>query len=808
VDIAKLQDAIDGINETLMRVYARPPGCCKKVKAAILARATTNETLSRLELTYKDIDEIGKELIHESPYNYVTYLNRKTLNDVLQRLIKKEMIVSPYFNVPEQKHRKVYTKFIDVGYKELLLIEAIDRELRAFSPHTLELPVETTLSGDDDLICGIIASSVIHGAMLFKGFHEQLLSVDVGSIDLRNGFMTVRTHDSGDTEGNHNVAFFRYFISPITMVYLLKYVSLHSKELRIINPRLRNGNPRTFFFGERWKEGPGNITLNSVFLQWTETIAKKYDLPLGMELERFRSISMRYLTMKYPIFLLSVQSRALLSYSVPVDHFAPLLNVKLSGPSYDLKTLSKSGKGSDEALRQMLDNNETLTNAVLEIISQRGSIKDKADRKPVAVEIRQKVDEITKAMSQESGEVPPVLGNYQIYWDWLLYLIESTSLSPGSISTYTGSIGRHFMPLLSEKSILTAEKEYIEERILNCIKRYETNDIIKDLRRFFSFIKLQHPEVDLPSLSQKKFLKAICSTPKPLLYFEDMRKVINAVPDIQLRLIILLGFYAGLRAGEIVNLKLSNLIYDGGYVLCVRKSKTKNGSRNIPLYLLMPDEYLIELVTYWKAETSKRRPDGFLFVKKGKKLSKHTSSTVACLFREILGIEMEFHHLRHSFANWVLIRWFAAIYGKDLFEPGCHFLGEEVFNDEYLEKLRLLLFGFRILKKGQNSFSHVFAALARLIGHGSPRITIRYYVHVIDFLMHLYLRRKHGDYHVKLTNKAMAELLNMSHVTLPKYFAGNQVKPLTVQDIVNAQKRRLGLSDMMAFETRQSGYSD
>lgn len=156
---------------------------------------------------------------------------------------------------------------------------------------------------------------------------------------------------------------------------------------------------------------------------------------------------------------------------------------------------------------------------------------------------------------------------------------------------------------------------------------------------------------------------------------------------------------------------------------------------------------------------------------------------------------MEFHDLRHSFANWFLIRWFAAIYGKDLFDPGCHFLREEVFGDDYLERLRLLFFGFRVMQKGQNSFSHVFAALARLIGHGSPRITIRYYVHVIDFLMHLYMRKKHRDYQVKPTHKALANLLNVSHMTLPKYFNGNLSKNLKVRDIADAQRRRLGLTD-------------
>lgn len=530
--------------------------------------------------------------------------------------MQQELIESPYFNVPQQRHRKVYTKFIGVDYKELLLIEAMDRELRAFNIQDSDSSVQSVLSKDAELVCIIIASSAIHGAMLFKGFHEQLLSMEFKNIDLANGFLMVRLHQNENLEDDHDPASFRYFISPITMIYVLNYVSLHKRELNISSPRLKNKPGRSFLFGDQWKKEAGS--LNSLFLQWTESIAKKYDLPAGITIERFREVSIRYLSLKYPIFLLSVHSRALLSYSLVTNNFFSLLNSKMSAPLAYIKPLAKNGKDSKDILWKILGNDASLARAVLGIIYLRGSIRDRADRKIIADRIRQEIQDITKVMRQESGELPPILRNYQIYWDWLLYLIESTSLSPGSIGTYTGSIGRHFIPLLLDETILTAGKEYMEERILQCIKRYETNVIIKDIKRFFSFIKLQHPEADLPSLLQKKFLKAIRSTPKPLIYFEDVRKVVAAVPDVQLRLVIILGFYSGLRAGEIVNLKLNNLIYDGGYVLCVRKSKTKNGARNIPLYLLMPDNHLIELVTYWKDEAANRRPDDFLFVKRAR----------------------------------------------------------------------------------------------------------------------------------------------------------------------------------------------
>jgi integrase len=258
----------------------------------------------------------------------------------------------------------------------------------------------------------------------------------------------------------------------------------------------------------------------------------------------------------------------------------------------------------------------------------------------------------------------------------------------------------------------------------------------------------------------------------------------------------MLGFYAGLRAGEFASLRMSNLIYDGGYVLCVRKSKTKNGVRNIPLYLLMPDKYLRELVEYWKKEMNTRKPRDYFFTNNGKMLnSKKMATLVAGFFLDSLGISMRNHYLRHSFASWFLIRWFAATYGKNFFDPACSFLKEDLFDEEYLKRIRHLLYGFRILQRGQENFSHIFAALARLVGHGSPRITIKNYIHVIDFLTHLYFRKKYNNPQVKMTSKKLAVLLNVSHATLPLEFRGKSLKVIRVEDIVKFQKERLRLSN-------------
>jgi len=817
VDLKALETELDLIGEKLLKVYSTPESVSSKVKEAILALAGIKAEDSQLKFTSEEVKNLGEALVHNNrDYDYVTYLRRTALNNVIYYLSQKSLLESDYLNVPQQTYRKLFTIYHGIGNKELLLIEAIDRSLQSFA--LLDLPKNNIGLKENEIVCRTVASFAVHGGMVFHGFQRELLSLCFRDIDLENNFLSIRnTKQQAKDAMNLESSFFRYFITPVTMVYILLLMLIQKKDRRSLKTPIR---PKVLadrkVFGERW-EAAGLSSFNDIFKKWTGKIAKQNGLDVEMDIARFRCVCAAYLSTKYPIFLLSVQARMLKSDSLSMHSLSPLLDIESPGSAIKPGS-SQHSYVAKRDYEDLLKDDQELVEAIKHIISLRGEVKaienrSKSKRWVLAYKIRAEITEIKKIEQLIRGNIPIVLENYIVYWQWVLSLIEPNNteddpkvLSGGSIKTYTGSIGKYFIPLLTEKRIQDATIEELYDKIEFFISKYQSNANTSNIRKFLKFVRDQHGRVELKELIDKKYANLAISYPKPLLHFSDVTTVLSWLAgrdsDSMFRYAIILGFYAGLRAGEIEGLKLSNLIYDGGYVLCIRKSKTKNGIRNIPLYLIMPEEYLKELVDYWRGEIKKRPAHDFFFVRKGKSISsKQLATRVSKLFAEKLKIVIRFHHLRHSFANWFLIRWFAAIHGREHFSPTAPFLKSIVFSKDYLHRVSCLLFGFREPQNGQNNFSHVFAALARLIGHGSPKVTIRYYIHTVDFLSYLCFRRKYAHFRVKIKSKELSRLLNVTREGLPSKFRGKSFKHVDVHDIIEEQKNRLGLKTNL-FSTK------
>jgi len=71
-----------------------------------------------------------------------------------------------------------------------------------------------------------------------------------------------------------------------------------------------------------------------------------------------------------------------------------------------------------------------------------------------------------------------------------------------------------------------------------------------------------------------------------------------------------------------------------------------------------------------------------------------------------------FHHLRHAFASWYLLRWIAATNAIDLSSRKLSFVDRAVFQEPLLTGLRQLLFGFQPPKLGQELISNAIVVLS------------------------------------------------------------------------------------------------
>ena len=200
-----------------------------------------------------------------------------------------------------------------------------------------------------------------------------------------------------------------------------------------------------------------------------------------------------------------------------------------------------------------------------------------------------------------------------------------------------------------------------------------------------------------------------------------------------------LGFYAGLRRGEIEGLQFTDLIFnhDVRYVNLhirpnfYRELKSPSSRRNLPLDALFPKEELLAFKHFVEqSKTIHTREGHRLFWDKSTLNEAFTLLTKT--MHQVTGDEqLRFHHCRHSFANWSWIRLHTL---KDRFEDiqitkkaKLHFLYHDYFSLKQCERLQARL--------GIAPFSRKKAwALAEMLGHSTPKTTLSSYFHLVAWM--------------------------------------------------------------------------
>jgi integrase len=201
------------------------------------------------------------------------------------------------------------------------------------------------------------------------------------------------------------------------------------------------------------------------------------------------------------------------------------------------------------------------------------------------------------------------------------------------------------------------------------------------------------------------------------------------------RLFVSLCFWCGLRRDEAFGLRVRDL--DGAGYLHVRpytghELKTSNANRSIPASLLMPREIFTEL-TSWAEQRAKASRGGaeVLFFSQPNDASTLLPSRllfdrITKSMRESLGDQsLKIHHLRHSFATLLTAKLLPHMqeFASVLFARHPETL-------EWLnagEDFRTKLFGTNLFRSAD------LQAIAHLLGHGSPGISVEHYIHCLDW---------------------------------------------------------------------------
>jgi len=116
---------------------------------------------------------------------------------------------------------------------------------------------------------------------------------------------------------------------------------------------------------------------------------------------------------------------------------------------------------------------------------------------------------------------------------------------------------------------------------------------------------------------------------------------------------------------------------------------------------------------------------------------------------------LTFHHLRHSFSTFLLIR---LIRNAPLPQSHPPFLRHGIFSDEERKRLRIEL--LHNVRYGRQALF----AVSQLLGHASPDTTLLHYSHLCDWLLATELSRPEAQ--PTLSRQILKRLTGLSEVSL------------------------------------------
>jgi integrase/recombinase XerD len=245
--------------------------------------------------------------------------------------------------------------------------------------------------------------------------------------------------------------------------------------------------------------------------------------------------------------------------------------------------------------------------------------------------------------------------------DFISFLQIEKSLSDNSVKAYTADIEKlinfleSFHNSISLKSIqLTHLKEFIEYLNQFGIAVRSQARIISGIRAFFNFLILENYIDNDPSL-----LLELPAIGKKLPVFLSVKEIdeLQAVIDLSKeeghrnKAIIETLYSCGLRVSELINLKLTDLYFDLGFIKVLGKG---NKERLVPISDSAIKEITIYQEKFRKKLAIQPQSENILFLnRRGKQLTREMIFTIVKNLAKKSGLNKNIspHTFRHSFAT-------------------------------------------------------------------------------------------------------------------------------------------------------------
>lgn len=230
--------------------------------------------------------------------------------------------------------------------------------------------------------------------------------------------------------------------------------------------------------------------------------------------------------------------------------------------------------------------------------------------------------------------------------------INYIDVSDKTIETYSGAL-KQFIKYMQNNNInnptrddIIAYREYLKENYeINSV-----NGILIALRQFFKF--LEYSNIYKNITENVKGVKVEEYHKWEYLTLDECKKILNCSKNLREKTLFILTTTCGLRANEVVNIRLKDFALKGGKHCLYILGKDRDGKQD---YVVVPDETFSLIQEY----VSKYNIQDYLFISnsnhnKGGKLSTCTLRRIINAMYERVGLKDEhrvFHSLRHSFAT-------------------------------------------------------------------------------------------------------------------------------------------------------------
>ena len=693
----------------------------------------SDEVLSAMSA---DIDQKYASDIHR-------WQTKNSLNKILFILKEAKYVETQFLNVPQQVPRHLVTTLDGITATDIQAALHLQKILSAGEPPAPPQGWEW----DQDVWAFLVfyASLVLVSFVLLKKLPHRVLSLR--NEDLRQaGWIGLPQFGTRDEVEQGRRVLLHFPLSPSTQRHLARLKHL------LGTPRLSLANGTAPIFPEKWEDSRWQQrVLSRAWAVFVAHLLSGTDIPapsfsMKTLLETGKVIA---LVNDIPPFIVGVNSSQIPVSPITQDSFNRIFVRKpravsstvltLPGPPLPRRPRSSRAIRDDLQLFQKIEKRRLLL--------RRDS--DSRRRREITVSILALITEATTGHHLETMNQDPILYNTVCYGRWLVSLLQGRH-DNGSVATRASAIADAFFPSFAQRSLVQWSGQDWIDTTKQILEDHETSASKASLVQFRDFLvteTLTNPEQvkwNVKSLHKPRNRHAF-----PLVGFDDFDRSLLAcradlIPEHLceiLRVKMILGFYAGLRSMEATFLELQHLIPRPEPLLEIRITKTPLGVRNLYLERLMPNMYLEEIMSLYYKRMESTHGDLRARLLATEEVSGYDSSYLASLagmaLRSAIPEPMCFHHLRHAFASWYLLRWLTAINAIDLPSSKFSFTDHAVFREPLITGLRQLLFGFQAPKLGQDVTSHAIVALSRLLGHSSPVTSISSYCHTTQIVTYL-----------------------------------------------------------------------